>query len=865
MTTVQWQTPLVDFVDPTKLPSLAADNGEVEFAANVASASSMSNFVTAYAKILDVISEDAKISQHLVREKLNLTLQLLKKSDGWKNVDANSRIFKSISVYIKSFLSNGGRSNLTSEKRMAWQKCQTHFSAWQGAYSSSPQELIAAIEVDAVLFSQKGPISVEAAIDYVKKHGIAASNILPEIVEWYLTVIRSTHRKDIILEIKQVLCPRCGSKHAEGATCSHCSRAETLLKDAQAALAAKRWPDAIDKANEIFLIWNNCSEANDIIEKARMGEERERKQKEAEEERKRLALEAERKRKAEEEERKRLALEAEQRRRAEEAERKRKERETAIAAAKKRYDDAILYRNWALAEQIAQERSALGDGTIVGWQSDIRACQKKRREMLEDECKKALEKFDGIFSEKPEEAQDILLVVAKNLSALEAEFKDSIVVNTTRKGITTRREKLKKEENNRRIGELHNIEGLKAAGTQDGIPMVTLSWTPAASGTKADKWRVLRRERGNNASRQEKIAEVASPSFIDKDASLKIGVEYEYGILPLVEVEIAPNRKELKANDKMEPVWSSAVVCLIRLPADVLKGKGEGIDKVGGIVSLWWKLPPGIPENIPRKITISRSDGGLGERDVTAKEGHFDDVEVIVGHTYEYRLRVFLNGHDIGTSLHEITVEKVTLPPKVSDFSLRRQGGSLVVRWKWPEGLDACLWGVSECKANSPEELPRTSRRMVSRDIYEREGGVRPIVLPGGRSCWITVFGERAFGEREIFSSGEGFPISETVLNYSIENHPGSLFSKRKPAWLVIHSSTGYIPELEIRAGKNRSEVHSRHGGRLALSTGQETGKNEKRIVLDGVVAPGEFVQLYLVRPEVVNCKLIHPYEFEVK
>ena len=853
MGSIQWQTPLADFVDPTKLPNLAADNGEVAFAAGVASASYEPHFLASYTKILSVLATEKIIKQQLERLRVNLDIQLATMPDGWKNIEANKRIFFHSSAIIKKFLSGPGKT-LSGEKRSAWQKCQTHLSAWQGAYSSSPNELIAAISVDSILFSQKGPISIEEALKYVKQSGNNYPETLPDIVRWYMLEIRQKYRNDITIKAEQVSCARCGGFYEKGRSCPQCQRAEMLIDEARKALLAKRWKEAEGKANEVFLIWTNNTEASDIIEKARKGAEIEQRQ--AKE-----AAEREAKLKREEAE----AREAERKRREAEAEQRRLAREAARSAAKKRYEEALLSRDWGEAERIARERVNLDDGTIEQWQAEIKKQKDKHRQYLEKECKNALEVFDKILPVNLEEADACLVKIEKNLIALEREFTNSTIVNLTRNGIETRRTKLAKERNSRLIDNLRGVENLKAVGSKDGQPIVALSWSPAPGGTKADKWRILRREKNNADHNIRRLADVDSPSFTDKESGLKIGVEYEYGIVPLVEVEFTPGRKELKANEKLEANWSPATICLAQLPIDVLKGKGEGIDGGNGVVSLWWSFPLSIDGITSKKVTLTRTDGVILDKDVSGYEGRFEDENVHVGYSYSYILRAQLNGYDMGSSKLDVSVERITMPPKVSDFSLSRQSGSLLVRWKWPAGLDACLWGVSKSKANTPEELPRTARRMVSREIFDREGGVKPVVPANGETCWITVFGERTLGKHELFSQGEGIPISETILEYYIENHPKGLFSKRKPAWLIINSSSGYIPEIEIRAGKNRSEVLSRHGGRVAFLIPQASGQSVKRIALADNVHSGEFIHAYLVRPDMENCKLNHPSDFEVK
>ncbi len=657
----------------------------------------------------------------------------------------------------------------------------------------------------------------------------------------------------------KVKCPKCRQMvNVESPFCPKCGfpigdipLALKLIKDGKLAVADKDLDRAEKLLDQALVYWPEnpeCASLKADIAKRRAAAK-------AEAERKRAEAEAE-------EKRKRAEAEAEEKRkRAEaEAERKRLEHVAAVEAASAHYVAAIHAGDWDGAEKAAQERAKLGDGSTEKWRVEIAKEKQSRRQKLEDHCKKAIECLATVFQNNFEEADAALEKAESALAALEREFRSSQEVVRTRTGIKSARQKLADKKRDMAISSLGKAGALSVTGSRDGSPIV-VSWKPAAGGTTATKWRIRRRERGGAAK---VVASVETHSF--RDETTRLGIEYEYGVAPSMELDMPSGGKTLFANDDAE-VWSEPVARRKPMSKDSFTGTGQGMDGFGGIVTLQWKMPEGMSFDVPHRFFLSRGDNKISSKDVTSFHGSFSDPDVSVGASLDYALSFELCGMDMGTSRIHVDVEKMSPPPSIGRFSFRRSPqGTLLVGWEWPNGLDLCLWGVSDREARKPEDIAKTARRHVSKAVFDEKGGVAPVVPPGGAPCWLTVFGIRSFGDREFFSSGKSIPLRETRLDYIVENHQGGFLSKRKPAVLVIRSSTGYFPDMEVRAGRSRTEVLSRRGGRIADNIGQESSSaSEKRIVLDGNVHPGEFVRLYLSHADAENCKLNHPVDFEVK
>lgn len=881
MSIEKWQTPLNEIADPFGMRKLAEDTAEVAFAEQLAAVASAPDFSEAYKIVLLSLSNASKF-----RESEEADFLLGAGDAAIIDSERNIRLLNAGVDYCR------GRNNAAkdSSKKNAWQKCQTHLSNWSQAFSSSSESLAAALFVDKILHNTKGAISVDDALAAVRKVGLASFEPLPEIVRWYLFNIRKKYRKDIDILAPQVECPKCHGKHDDGAECPRCRETEAALEAAKKALGAKNWKKAWGAADIVLGVWRDNPDAKIIrdtavreIETERAAAEVERKHRadlaaalrtandsigaalkagnlELAEEKFKAAKDLAgfdvAKWQAEIERARRAAAE----RKAEEEERERKEAE--VAAAREAFYAALQAGEWEKATSHGRDLARLlGNEASSEFSKKIDESKKNRRGILESACKKTLASFDAAFPSHPDEAAAAINSAKSAVQALRKEFPLSPEVGKTASGIQGRQKKLDLRRQELLVENLLPARNLTANGSSGGHPKIDVKWEKPSGGTPAAKWRVLRREKGATGPAK-KLDEVSSPPYTDNGSVFKIGigVEYEYAVIPLA--EIAP--EQFKANDKAKEIWSDPAVCLVKLAEDALDGKGEGMEGVGGSVSLTWTLPQDLGQG-PRKILLSREDGKFRDKDVTDFNGSFEDAEVSVGTSYEYMLRVLLNGRDIGTSRKNVTVSKVQPPPMIAGVSFARQAGALLVKWEWPADLDTCVWGVTTGKVSRAEEIPKIALNHVARNIYEKNGGVMPIVPANGLPRWFSVFGVRSFGEREFYSPGQSVPIAETILSYAVENHPGGLFSRRQPSWLVISSSTGYVPEIELRLGRTKGEVLSRNGGRSAGIFDFNSLHGSMRINLDGKAAPGEFVRIYLVRPNSENCKLVHPKEFEVK
>ncbi|MBP5510345.1 MAG: hypothetical protein J6Z49_05455 [Kiritimatiellae bacterium] len=760
----------------------------------------------------------------------------------------------------------------SKEKNAAGEKLKSLNGQWCGLFSTSESlsEFAFYLNMDDIL-CDKRTLSLDDAMQYLKgKSCCVGTEDERRFVAWYLNVVRVKYRHDLTLKVAQVACPKGHGKHDEGVECPQCREAEDALEAAKRALKEKNWAEAKAKASKVSEIWPDNAEAKQICEKVTQMLD------DANQEIQVALGDAAAEGKGFSKVRDKVKETAgrnlpgfdavEWRRKIDEAEekakRKRKEREVQecadkIAALKKNFKEALVAWEWDKAREIGRELANLGEGTIADWDAEVDAERKNRRAELEKARDGALAAFTEALAHQDTTGAEEALTKAKDTQdTLRKEFgsPSSPRISNAEKALADKKRELL-------IEGLRKVESLTAKGSTDGPPVIIVSWKPTSGGTAAAKWRILRREKG--ASGKGVMVDELNASMMshtDRGRELKIGVEYEYGIVPMVEID-----KKFRENEKAI-VWSNPAVCLVELPDGSFSGTGQGMDGAGGIVTLKWTMPEGLSAGVPYRFLLSRGDGKISNKDVTSFSGVFEDADVSVGASFDYSLRFEFFGRDMGTSKISVEVRKVPPPPTVGRITFgRTASGALLVKWDWPDGLDSCIWGVSDAKACSPSDIPKISRHHVSRARYAEKGGVLAKPLDGGGPCWISVFGVRSFGDRDFCSAGRSAPLWETKLTYDIETHPGGLFSKRKPAFLVIKTSTGYIPELDVRASRIRADVLSPRGGRSAIRTESETGMPEKRILLDGIVRPGEFVGVFLVHADAENCRLHPPSEFEVQ
>ncbi|MBQ7179181.1 MAG: caspase family protein, partial [Victivallales bacterium] len=213
-----------------------------------------------------------------------------------------------------------------------------------------------------------------------------------------------------------------------------------------------------------------------------------------------------------------------------------------IAEANRRYEKAILAYDWNEAREAAQQLVLLDVGSMEQWNDKINYCIRQRRFMLEINCKDASDEFDKVFPSDIKAARIALDNMEKNWQLLVAEYNSTPTANSIREGLEKRKSKLATAENNQIVYELRAVEALNAEGSMDGRPMIKLSWSPAEDGVQATKWLILRREKGVSPNVKE-LATVGTYTFTDDDENLKVGIEYEYGVIPIMEIETAGGKE----------------------------------------------------------------------------------------------------------------------------------------------------------------------------------------------------------------------------------------------------------------------------------------------------------------------------------
>ena len=349
--------------------------------------------------------------------------------------------------------------------------------------------------------------------------------------------------------------------------------------------------------------------------------------------------------------------------------------------------------------------------------------------------------------------------------------------------------------------------------------------------------------------------------------NLKIGVEYEYGIVPLVEIEISQGRKELKSNEKAI-VWSPPATCFAKLPIDVLKGKGEGEAGSWGLVTLAWKLPVGLERGCSNmKLTLTRN-GVVMLDDATRYNGYWEDNNVSVGKSYDYTLSLEILGMPMGVSHKRVNVEKLQPPPQLSELTLKRSAsGTMEAQWDWPSGVDSCIWGTAKYQPKSLDDLASNKRYRLQCPKYCKSIVTLPSINEGEQ--WIAVFGVRGVSGHEIASAPIVLCISKTLLRYkTIGGRVFGVFGRKIVSQLLVESSTGFFPEIEIRVG-DKYDVLSGEGRIVpnpAWSSVEDQGNGwwKKTCPLDGVARKHEYIKIFLKNPEKCNCD-ISPEKCEVR
>lgn len=276
-------------------------------------------------------------------------------------------------------------------------------------------------------------------------------------------------------------------------------------------------------------------------------------------------------------------------------------------------------------------------------------------------------------------------------------------------------------------------------------------------------------------------------------------------------------------------------------------------------MSLEWTLPAGLGHGCKNmELTLQRSGGGsvVADEPVAERLGRWeDDRKIRVGGEYEYTLQLKLFGKPMGSSRVRVAVKKLQPPSGVSGLRLGRSAtGKLEAQWDWPVDVESCIWGTAVREPRQIADLPKTRCYRLRRPMNGRS----VVTLPesGGGEQWLAVFGVRGKDEHVMASPPVVLCISKTTLGYHVEG--GGLFGRKKPQ-LVLESSTGAYPELEIRVG-TLVEVLGREGRVLGnpqwtASGRQPNGGWKKSCPLDGV-RKHEHVRVFLVHPERENCEM---------
>ena len=845
-----WKTPLKEIADPFgSMHKLAEDYAEVPFAEQLAATASASSFAEAYRLILTALSGATKFDDGESAD------DLLAMEDG-----ATTAAERNVSLFSAAVDYCRGRNTAVkdSAKKNAWQKCQTHLSAWRAAFSDAPGAIATAIVIDELLHETRAPLSVDEAVAVVRREGVANEDSLAEIVRWYLFDIRKKYRKDIEIKVSQVECPKCRGKHDEGAECPHCQRAEKTLGEAKKALSAKRWKDAEDKANEVLGIWKSNADAIEIRDKASSGAEAERKAAEEEVKKANAAIQKaidsgdfrSARNRVDETARRNLpgfkADEWRQKISQAEAKAKAEKLEADRKKAKEQYEAALNGGRWMEAERCAREREKLGDGKLESYKAEIDQWKAKRREKLEEACTKATGDFKRNFPENLDAAEAALSSAENALKALEKEFRGSSVIGSTRAAIAKGREDVAAKKRANILNELRPVQSLTATGSADGKPTVAISWKPGSGGTQVAKWRLTR------LGRNQPFPDIdgTTTRFEDSSADLKVGVEYVYVITPLAET----GKNRFSPNEKAA-VRSAPAVCLAKLPPDSLRGKGEGEKGAWGAVTLRWSLPSGVDVRSElAKLFLSRADGAIQDLDVTHKGGMFVDESVSVGQSPEYRLSFVLAGKQSGTSSIRVPVEQMRMPEPVRELrAVRLPVGRWLVEWSWPTGMEQALVAPVAGTVTDGAQLESASGALpVTLESYNTGHGIEVFVPPGADGIAVCTFKDRPGGGGRIHSKPETVPVmthqAQTTVFYGFTPKTGGLFRKPAPATVMIWSDTRILPDLVLVEGRTRRPTR-KDDGTVVAEIPKHRADAPERIVLPDT-ADSDRMKLFLAKPD---------------
>jgi len=828
MAVENWKTPLQEIADPLCMQKWAKQASDADIPLTLVSVASAEQFGASYLNLLDALAKTPKFEAASVANEL-----FSRGESAIIDCQANKEVLAAAVAFCKT---RNNKSGLAAVKKEAWGKCQRHIAGWLNAFSSDAMRLQTAIVLDRVLYNATGSMSVDEALEFLKfdSFGELPSDV-GEIVRWYLVDVRVKYRKDLKLKVAQVSCPKCGDKHDEGKDCLNCRKAKIAVDIARKLLDAKRWNDAENKANEVLAIWKDDADAIEIRDKAKAA---------AKEEHQRKKVETERIRKE---------REAEQARRAEEQRKKQAEHDAAVSDTKELFVDAIRNGEWDKAKAAGLKLAGLGEGSVVDWNKKVDEAKGNHKKELEKERTNALKLFDdALRNEELVKARDTLDVAKKIHDTLNRQYG----APSTYSSITYAERRLADKELECRVKSLGPVNDLNVIASMDGDPEVKISWRQAVEG-KADKWRIMRCEKGKPDRKPEEIGVVDVPSFADnKNKGLKIGVEYEYGIIPLAEIAMNAKRPNLQANDDAL-VWSETVICLVKLHSDALKESvGEGEAGIWGVATLRWSLPLGVDlRSGTAKLLLSRMDGAIHDKDVTNCV-KFEDTNVSVAQSYKYSLTLFFRGLESGSASITVKIEQMRQPEPVRDLhATRNPNGRWLVTWTWPQGMEDALVGPIFGKSSGDVNLTGAmldavpSSRSIKHKLYKEDHGVEVFLAEGVDAIAVCTFKDRPGGGR-IYSKVEKVSIvaRQTNVSYGFLPKSGGLFRKSSPAEVVIWSDTATLPDLVLVEGRNGRPARKDVGTIAAEISARQSGVPLRIALQDSTKVDN--LKLFLAYPE---------------
>lgn len=860
-----WKQAFEETCDPMKLKAIAAKATEVEAWVNFAACAGAPTIGEACRALFAELG-----GQRFKRDEM---ANGLAERTGLEVLQSKDECLMVLEAAAEAILRRKNAAK-SAEKADVLKDIAAYCNLWKTVFSDDGEAkgILAAGMVDEALRGQHGPMAVADAVRAVKRSPAASGwpygdGELQDITQWYLATIRVKYRKDFELTRSQEKCGKCGEMKPEGEACGRCAEAERALERARSAEKSGDWNRARTEAGEVLKIWPGDGEAKRIEAAAAAAlaaaREAEGKVRAAEK-----ALEAALgKTPPDTEEARRLAdgakdLPGFDGRKwekkisdAEEAVR----RAAALGAAEEKFRGALRRGAWAEAEEYAADVARLGGDSTGESRKKIAAAKAERQTALASDCDEELKKAEGGVSgaspsaETLDAAAKALAAAKEGHAALRKEFPRAKELENFAARIRDAERKLKEAESAAAVRSLRPAEGLSASGSSSGAPSVTVAWRAGRGGKAPSGWEVRRREKGGA---DEKVVSpfTTGTEFRDEGSGLKLATWYEYGVAPVLSKDDGRRVVADKAR-----TWSAAAGCSAKLDPAALKGRGEGEPGAWGRADLTWTLPAGLERGSGNMKLTLRRKGGAAE-DVTGKGGHWEDKGVSVGTTYEYTLELAVFGKPAGQSTVQVEVKKLAPPPAVADLRLgRAANGMPEARWTWPAGLETCIWGVTGREPKTLADLPRECRTRLGRPSSARSA-VRLARVPSGEQ-WLAVFGVRGAAGTEVGSPPKCLRIDKAQVTYSVEG--GGLFGWGQPCQLLVKSTLGTFPDLEVRAG-TRSEVLNREGRVLEIpSWTMEKCKGGGgwawRCSLEGLAEKGEHVRLFLIHPERQNCEIRHP------